>query len=451
MTSTRVTPAGLILSGALDIRHRLCRLIAGVEEARSSADLGTRGVLGTLVQECRTELKKHANAVRGQIIPARMAARSDDPDTWTPLALEQVVNRTVMGFTNLAARHHEVYQQLDASRQVREDLRYLLYRAHHLSLVSFRDEGLVSLKASGTLQWETLAFLTPNGRTASVAVPWLESLAPLRWPLVVHEVAHYFLPFGREATDLLSEISQSHGWSTDAFEEILADAIAQRHFGAAYSFALAREGYLYSYRKHVTGGLSVEQRLKVLAEPADLLAALPPQWGLSQRKTIDDKEVASIDDSVVSEMRQEAQQLLNTIAAENDWPAVSNREEAVTRARELLARPEPAPAVLATDAAERIINAVNKRQTDPNADIGDVVDAVVHSPLTDGEIFEAAWREEVSRDSGQLVKHLEAPITDAIIDEEIDEVTRRDIWLARSLQSAAVHRWLLDAMNLAES
>ncbi len=450
MTSAEVTPAGLILSGTLDIRHRLCRLIGSIEEARSSADRGTRAVLGTLVNECRNALNNNANAVRNQIVAARSAAQTGDPSQWTFSALEEIVNRTVMGFTSLATRHHEVYPQLDGSNSLREDLRYLLFRALNLSLVSFRDEQLVSLKASGNLQWETLAFQTAEGWTASVAVPWLESLAPMRWPLVVHEVAHYFLPFGTETNEIISRASEEHGWSSDAFEEILADAVAQRHFGAAYSFALAREGYLYSYQKHVTGGLSVEQRLNVLAEPNDLLAALPSQWGLSQRVGIDGAEMDAIDDAAVWDMRQFAQEVLNDINSANGWSATMNRADPVSRARALMSRSEPVPGVLAIDANAQIDAAVAKREADPSADVRDVVDAVVHSPLSDAEIFEAAWREEIGRDIGELVEHLAKPVTDDSIEVEIAEVTRRDIWLARSLQSASVHRWLIDTMGLAQ-
>lgn len=450
MTAVGITPAGLILSGALDIRHRLCRLLAGVDEARASADPGTRAVLGTLSDECRTELKRHANAVRGQVIPARTATQSDDPQTWGASSLGEIVNRTVSGFIGLAARHQEVYQQIDVPH-VREDLKYLLYRALNLSLVSPRDESLVSLNVSGTLQWETLAFRRSDGWTASVAVPWLEGLAPLRWPLVVHEVAHYFLPFGGEATDRLGALAQASGWSTDAFEEIMADAIAQRHFGAAYSFALAREGYLYSYRKHVTGGLSVEQRLNVMGEPDDLLSALPGQWGLSQRETIAGTDAAAIPDAMVTDMRAAAQQILADVAAEQGWTAHPNRADIVASARQLVAKGEPSPAVTAADAAERIHAAITLREENHSADIGNVVEAAVHVPLTDGEIFEAAWREEVSRGNDDVVQRLATPLTDALIDDEVAAVTSKDIWLARSLQSAAVHRWLLQAMEYARA
>ena len=87
------TPAGLILSGALDIRHRYYRLLIGLEEAKLSADLGTRAVLTALAEECRTSLIDHAQAVRGQIVPARSAARSNDPRAgprppWTRLSSE---------------------------------------------------------------------------------------------------------------------------------------------------------------------------------------------------------------------------------------------------------------------------------------------------------------------------------------------------------------------------
>lgn len=445
-----ITPAGLILSGALDIRHRYCRLLAGLEEARAAADPGTRAVLEALVPRYRSMLRKHGSAIRAQVVAARAAAHTSDPQKWTPAALKEVVHSTVNGFSDLAACHQQLYQQLDGSRQIREDLRYLLYRALDLSLVSKYQEGLVSLKTSGNLQWETTGFEGARGRTAAVAVPWLESLGPLRWPLIAHEVGHYFLPAGGDAIVLISEISQANGWSADAFAELLADAIAQRHFGASYSFALAREGYLYSYRKHVTGGLSVEQRLRILAEPQDLLVALPPQWGLSQREPIDGAATV-IADPLVSDMRAAVDNALGGIATANYGDRSPNRFETVAQARELLAQPEPAPAVLSPEAHTLIADALHERSQDIAADIGWVADAAVHVPLTDGEIFEAAWREEVCSDAEQVVESLATPLTDERVDADISLVTSKDIWLARSLQSAAVHRWLLHATNCANS
>ncbi|MDO3401370.1 hypothetical protein QWI29_15130 [Mycolicibacterium neoaurum] len=444
-TPDEITAAGLILSGVMDIRHRFCRLLAGLEEAEAAADPGTRAVLGALAVECRDDLKKHAEAVRGQVIPARAAARSADPARWSPSALGNIVERAVTGFVTLATCHHRIFQQLDGSQQVREDLRYLLYRALDLSLVSVRHEALVSLKTSGTLQWETPAFRTATGTTAAVAVPWLESLSPLRWPLVVHEVAHYFLPFGHEATARLNEISQAHGWVTDAFEEVLADAIAQRYFGPAYTFALAREGYLYSYRKHVTGGLSMEQRLQALKEPTDLLTALPAQWGLAHREALAGPQ-APIDDSVVGAMRAAVDELLAQLAVDDGSQKAHNRPDVVAKAQQLMAQSEPAPAIYGDDCTQRIDEALQSRADDSGADIGHIVDAAVHTPLTDGEIFEAAWRQEVRQGEVGAVDLLARPLDDDTLDKEIAEVTSRDIWLARSLQSAAVHRWLLRAM-----
>ena len=364
--------------------------------------------------------------------------------------MDKIVERAVNGFTALATSHHQVYLQLQDSRQVREDLKYLLYRALNLSLVSPRHEGLVSLKTSGILQWETTAFRSGSATTASVSVPWLESLGPLRWPLVVHEVAHYFLPFGGEAAEQIARTAQANAWSADAFEEILADSVAQRHFGAAYSFALAREGYLYSYRKHVTGGLSVEQRLKVLGEPNDLLSALPKEWGLSHRESLNETQ-AEIPTETVVAMRVAAVEVLDELNSAHEWTAEPNRDDVVAAGIELLNAAEPAPAVPRPDAAEVIDRAIQERHADPSADVGYVADTAVHTPLTDGEIFEAAWRAEVCRQPEEMGEALGSPLTEEKIQTEMALVAKQDIWLARSLQSAAVHSWLLKTTQMAEA
>jgi hypothetical protein len=442
-----LTPAGLVLSGALDIRHRYYRLLGSLEEAKLAADLGTRAVLDAMSDDCRERMLEHAHAVRGQVIAAKARSKTA---SWSDTYLSQIVDRSVNGFTSLTAKHAEVYLQLQDSRKVREDLRYLLYRALNLSLVSSRHEGLVSLKTSGNLQWETTAFRSDGGTTASVSVPWLDSLGPLRWPLVVHEVAHYFLPFGDEANDLYTQIAQENGWNADAFEEIVADAVAQRHFGAAYSFALAREGYLYSFRKHVTGGLSVEQRLRALNDPADLLEALPAQWGLAQRNSLGETP-EGIPDDQVTDMRNKAEEILSDLARVHELDPHLNREDAVASGIELLLATEPAPAVQKSTAAEAVEKAIAAREADPNAEVADVAQAAVHIPLTDGEIFEAAWRAEVCRDPDELVRVLGSEMTDEVIEIELAEVTKQDIWLARSLQSAAVHRWLVETMALSDA
>lgn len=71
--------------------------------------------------------------------------------------------------------------------------------------------------------------------------------------------------------------------------------------------------------------------------------------------------------------------------------------------------------------------------------------------LTDAQIFSAAWRNEVGKDREAYVSALRIdPDDDEQLSSAITEVATRDTWLAQSLQSAAVHRWLNDCRQLKE-
>lgn len=450
MGHTGISPAGLVLSGVLDIRHRFLRLIAGVRAAMAAADPGTRSVLTVVSGNCELNLTRHAAGVKAQLLTAELT-EGDNPERWPSGRLQRIAERAVSGFLTLSSDHAKIYAQVPGTPRLREDLKYLLYRSLDLSLVSKRHELLISAIPSESLQWQTLGFQSADGltRTASVAVPWLESLGPLRWPLLVHEVGHHFLPHGESANAIIDDAAKRHAWRSDAFEEILADAVAQRYIGAAYSFALAREGYLYSYKGHVTGGLSIQQRLEALGAPSDLLAALPAQWQLGQRRTLSGESAEPVDDAVVSEMREVAMEVLRALDAEFGGPSRPVDLVSVSMARPLLAILEPAPAVLDRNAQGRVKQALRRRRRNAAAPMEDILDAAVHRPLSDAEIYEAAWREEVDRPATEFVKDLLCDIaTPPDIDREVDKVVRSDECLARSLQSAAVHRWLVDAAQL---
>lgn len=445
--STEITTIGLVLSGALDIRERFLRLLAGIEEARTAADRGTRAILAVRSEQCRIALGEYADDIASQLAIAAIAD-SEDPNEWSDESIRSIVDSAVHGLITLNGQHLAVYGHIPTGHRIREDLRYLLFRALDLSLVSLHHEVLVSAMPSEHLTWETTVFQSDDSktRTAAVSIPWLESLGPLRWPLVVHEIGHHFLPGGRSTAQIVQQMSRDNSWQPDAFEEILADAVAHRYFGDSYAFALAREGYLHSFQRHVTGGLSVQQRLDALGGPEDLLELIPGQWNLGHRSGIDEETAEAVANDIVAEMHAAAEEAVD--GGKRAEPNHSRSAGAVATARALMRTGEPVPAVPDSQAASAVARAVAERQESPSRDIRWVRGAGVHIALSDAEIYEVAWREEVDRPALYFVEQLLNGHEALEIGPLMQDVLVRDTWLARSLQSAAVHRWLITAADL---
>lgn len=443
----------LLLSGVLDVRHRFLRAYAGVDEAILSADQGTRTVLSAF----RTELRALLREFHDTVSPLILASSISYPniEDWDTQNLVRLTTVATNGFDDLSGLHANLCRYLPASGPTREDLGFMLNRALGLSLMSRSHAAILSVHQSEMLNWEATSYAANGIQAAAIAVPWVETLTPLRWPLAVHELGHYFLPGGQSVESAIQEVADPT-WGkreNSAFEEIVADAVAQRHFGDAYAFALAREGYLLSYKRHSEQGTSILKRLQLLGGPADFLSALPPQWELGQRETGDD-HTPDIAHGVAGEMRAKAVEMLDSAAAA---PAAINRPEVVAAARDLMRRNEPVAAVTGDLVGEGTSEALGvlvaslvarSPELEPHT-VDSITRLAVQVPITDGEILEAAWREECERDQEYFVAVLGGTeLTDDQIDIESREIFGRDTWLARGLQSAAVHRWLVEAEAL---
>jgi len=70
--------------------------------------------------------------------------------------------------------------------------------------------------------------------------------------------------------------------------------------------------------------------------------------------------------------------------------------------------------------------------------------SVADTPLTDAEILEAAWSEELDRDRDEVLKLLCAATDNAALQIEMTKIEQGDVRLSRSLQAAAVHNWLIE-------
>lgn len=444
----------MLLSGVLDVRHRFLRAYAGVDEAILSADQGTRTVLSAFRTELRDLLREFHNTVSPLILASSISY--DDVEDWDNQNLVRLTTVATNGFDDLSGLHANLCRYLPYPGRTREDLGFMLNRALGLSLMSRSHAAILGVHQSEMLNWEATSYAANGTKAAAIAVPWVETLTPLRWPLAVHELGHYFLPGGKAVEAAIQEVADPEWGKSEnsAFEEIVADAVAQHHFGDAYAFALAREGYLLSYKRHSEQGTSVLKRLQLLRGPEDFLASLPPQWELGVREAGGD-QVLDISDDVAADMRAKAVAMLDDAGAAS---AAINRPDVVAAARDLMRRNEPVAAVTCeltgvgqpTQALAALVEGLTTKSPQLDSEtVASITRLAVQVPITDGEILEAAWREECERDQDYYVAALGGTEpTEDQIDRESREILGRDTWLARGLQSAAVHRWLVEAEAL---
>lgn len=455
----------LVLSSAADVRERFLRTLVGLDEACLAADAGTRTVLQKY-RERVLELFIEQHGMLASHIEGLRAGFDDNPAEWPIDELTEISSATVAMFDLLSIQHFEVASHLPGTSSARDDLLYLLMRSARFSLMSREHTRLLSVQQSRMLTWEATRFtqLEKDGPSAAaIAVPWLETLTPLRWPLAVHELGHYFLPDAALVRPKVLSVAQQRGWreaDLTSFKEIVADTVAQHALGDGYAYALAREGYLLSYKTHQAGGISVAGRLKLLGGPTALLKNLPSVWRLDERAPEPkpgSRTPAPVPDATPQEecdlMREEALRMVGS-------PRINNPEK-VREARLLIARREPPTGVLgpvarSAEGLTALARALEQVGTPSGAlltrdQVSELTNLAVHLPLTDGEILEAALLEDCERDPDRLIKSLCEPTDPETIGEAMREVNERDTWLARALQSAAVHRWVDDGERRAEA
>lgn len=454
----------LLLSGLVDVRDRHLRVLSGIGEAILVASPAPRQFLNVYRDSVRKGLREYLFSCRGTL--DAMTAMGEDGWEESSL-LADLASQAAAHFVILASSHLELTRYLPPSSRVREDLTYLLFRAGGLSLLSRTHERLVSVVVERGVEWSSRSDEAARSAVA-VSVPWLETLTPLRWPLAVHELGHYLLPGGDPVPKLIDGLQDEHEWDQterDAFAEILADAIAERYCGPAYTQALAREGYLVSRGLDESGrstaraelvsaqqpavrddSVSVKRRLELLACPDMPIAALPLAWNLGPRG--EDPAEELVPDDVTREMRGIALRLLEGGSSGQD-------SECIDRAALLMDRPEPVAALTPLPdqgLVERLETILRNDSAPAEAEAGDLIGLVVQDALTDAQIFSAAWRNEVGRNREAYVRALEIDADeDECLSSAIAEVATRDTWLAQSLQSAAVHRWLDDCRRLKEN
>jgi dCTP deaminase len=273
---------------------------------------------------------------------------------------------------------------------------------------------------------------------ATVPIPFTETLTPLRWPLLVHELAHWYLPGGRSLSDIADIKLQERFGDVSAetkstFEEIFADLVAFRAHGLTYCLAFALEAYLSSPAETTAQLLpSPRRRLRLLATddfPWLVDGSIPSIWPLDAGGGITDERLIEISEVA-----------LELLA---DFQPPRSKATAVQQARHLLARGEAASAAHADQqdiSDESFASLLAEGDFDMAAHQHWLFAAATDEPCSDAEVLEAAWLLEVDRPPVEILAELTA--RDASLDDAVAALATRDTSISRSLQSAAVHRWL---------
>jgi dCTP deaminase len=444
----KLTSQRLIASGALDIRARFVRLLSLLVRIASSATEGERRILDSLITETRQELARYIENVT-EVIEGGRAMLSKTPTApWPKTYREHLVNEVESGYQSLRQAHLRAYPYISGRTTVPDDLRHFLFRSVGLSLVSPTHRESIAIYPSPHMVWESSSTMVGSGdddfATAGILIPYSEIASPLRWPLLVHELGHHISPGGLNSDRRRREAMAEHGVQDesldDALSELQADRIAERATGATYALAMAREGYLLRIGNHFKqGGPTVLQRLTRLRHGADVADALPPEWHL------DGTRIAVTTEETEEVLDDESLELISDLTDSLvDEPVTPGSAARITRARALLRRGDPIPSIPRgiTPTPEMFARAAEGALTE--AEIVELFNAIVEDPLTDAEILEAAWQQELDEKEDRILTRLVAPVTEDGLEKEMSELDANDVRLSRSLQAAAVHRWLLE-------
>ncbi|MDR7188137.1 deoxycytidine triphosphate deaminase [Microbacterium sp. BE35] len=442
----KLTSQRLIASGALDIRARFVRLLSLLERIASSATESERRILDWLIAVTRDRLEKYVENVAGIIEGGHAMVAKAPGAPWPSPFRTYLVKAAEEGYQSLRQAHSTAYPYISGRTTVPDDLRHFLFRSVGLSLVSPTHREAIAIYPSSHMVWESSSTRVQTDAddfaTAGILIPYSEIASPLRWPLLVHELGHHISPGGHSSDTLRAEALKRHGVEEldDALSELQADRIAERATGATYAVAMAREGYLLRIGKHFKqGGPTVQQRLTELSYGADVADALPAEWHLDgTRVDMDTNEPEELFDP-------DALQTLSSIVGEI-VPAPDEQDSSarIARARTLLRNGDPIPSIPRgiTPPPEVFEQAAAGLLT--KQEVVDLFNAIVEDPLTDAEILEAAWQQELDQDEESMLTRLIDPVTDEQLEKEMAALEAEDVRLSRSLQAAAVHRWLLE-------
>jgi dCTP deaminase len=448
MAPITVTSGGLLLSAVIDIRHRYLRLLHGVGELRRTQDLGAR----ELLKDCQLRVEALLAAYENKIVKALNESGFEefpfDPDSWSAEYQKRWWDVTRHGFRELTAFYRIFFRHLTSGTALPADIGYFLARGAGLSPTRPSHRRRFALSMSQYSVWES-ATVTPEALIPAIPVPYVETLTPIRWPLLLHELGHHVLPVENRDQDPAADVAQTVvsslvgsdntvGTRSD-LQELLADAVSERYCGPAYGLALLRESQLASMwgDPEKTTASPVIDRLRQLDIWPSVEENLPKPW---------------LDELMPSQrdLTEQRASVLSKLA-----PAVPLRPEVVDRVVELLRGRQPAPAVRMHAAPTDTTLEAAATGAFGQDQLDGLFGTAMETPCTDGEILTAAWRLEACQSADHYLAALRESllIGEGLAGEELDrpklqaaqsELARRDTAISRSLQAAAVHRWLAD-------
>lgn len=435
-----INAGGLLLYSLLDLRHRYLRYIGGLSELRGGLDPGELRFLEAAKQEMVEDLQAFEQDLRGLLVALSNTFDLTDPGTWSLPARQAVADLARSHFQAFDNRQQELFPFLPLGPRPPADVAFFLARVYGMSATRPSHRKRFSLTYGRFTAWEGRGFTSETEAVAVLPMPFSEALTPLRWPLLAHELAHWFKPGGEPMEPQVQEIVQEAfgpgvpAATADLFDEILSDAAAYQACGMAYAFALAIEAQLLTGQAHTATVLGFGQRLALLSGRAQELAeSLPGEW---------QADVPGLDTVPEAEQcRSAAEAILGSLHP----PAT--RPKVVANVRSLLRDRQPASGLHLWPVQD---------MTDVAAIRGDVMLresvglSAVDLAATDQELLEAAWLEELDREPASIVATLresllteEGQLDPDATEEAVGMLAKSDTAVSRSLQAAAVHQWLL--------
>lgn len=468
-----------------DLRNRYLRLLRSFRELGGPATTAGKRVFAAAEENLRRELLAFEKELE---LTQRSALTIALEDNNYPNAL-QIVRGHRQEYSETA---RQLFPHLPLGPHPPEDLRFFLMRSLGLDLDRPEEEEVFSLSYSGSPYWE-MKYLPPDSDEATIAVvpvPFPESLTPLRWPLLVHELGHVCNHQGSAiAAEGNNELSaairpllpgglpddEKNKSAHSLADELIADAVAYLACGRAYIWAFVTEALfqdqLQPWAAHLTRPAlqDATTRIRIL-DPAFDLGDIPDAVSAADQIPLGVEQLDQIAQELSVSLNQQGIGLVQ---------ADELSERAMREVRIAMSRPGRYP--LETDAlpdGERLeelrktllaavgtseettealdeasTNALRKELAEhPSPGVLDkslAADQVVeHIPATDGDVLTAAWDCSLSTEQDQReVFAQEGVLGDGKLDPArlesgMDRVVKFDTSVARSLESAAVHRWL---------
>lgn len=450
-----LTSEQLLFTSALDVRSRFVRLISLLFQAAESAAPSKRRIIRSLANNVRKQLETYIEAIAQASEGANAIMATRGENEWASSAREQLANAAFKGYEGFRQQHDEAYTYISGNVSVPNDLLHFLFRALDLSLVSRTHRQSVALYPSRHLMWESSSSKDKDAPAvvAAILVPYSETASPMRWPLLVHELAHHLSPGGVSSDALRQAVLDAFDKNADSatnirsealkdgLSELQADSIAEDAIGVTYAIAMAREAYLIISNRHFeNGGPSIRQRLEHLEHGSDVSRALPGEWHLDEERIlVGGQKGVSVATPTVDEMAELAR-LGEELRKLRNRSTLSDKTE---RARVLIKAGDPIPSIprLGTPSQEEFEKVARGEHTDQS--IKDLFLSVADIPLTDSEILEAAWLDELDTPIEKILTSLLAPASGEEFEDEKARLDAADVRLSRSLQAAAVHQWLI--------